>query len=251
VIAPAKPTIVTLSVQQAATELNLDELGVHRLIARRRIAATRVGNAWRILPAAVEKHVAAGAPDQPGPPVEGRWLAPYPRPFHPRGSFQDAMAAAAEEQLVADSAALARVAEADHEPVEVPVTIAGPVLETARQALPTFAQTPEIRELRLQFPTWGHLWAAQQMREFARLHLEQTPSMTPPIQRLYASPEQYAEVVKAASERLSAATFSRTHWVPLEMDGRETKRPVRFVFRADAIMTAVGVTAQQVAALAF
>ncbi len=245
---------VSLSVPQAAADLDVSPLSVARLVARGKLKATRLGNAgqWRILPDQLAKYIAAGVPDLQAVELDGRgWLAEWPRPFSTRGDFAEHLASAAEAALLADPAALERIATADVDLPEYTPSIAGTVLAAAREPLP--GQAPELAGLRERFPTWAAFHFAGMLREYARQIVSSPPRIgTTPAARLYDSPASYAETVKAAGDRLTAAPIARTAWVDVETpEGQASKRPVRLVVPVAGLMTALGLRVPDVADAAF
>ena len=247
-----KPTpTVSLSLDQAAADLDTTPLGVSRLIARGALRATRLGAAgeWRILPDQLGKYIAAGAPDLQTVALDGAgWLADWPRPL---GDFEQTIADAAQHALENDPTALARIAADESEPLEYVVPIVGAVLDAAKQELP--GQLGPVRELRAKFATWTAFHMAERLREYARQIVSQPPRIgTTPAARFFDSPDTYRGVVQAASERLAAATISRTAYIAVETPaGQPTKKPVRLVLPVPALLKAVALTADQAADLAF
>jgi excisionase family DNA binding protein len=239
---------VAMTIDQAAHDLNTTSLGIKRLVARGRLPATRVGDDWRLLPAHVEKYLAAGAPDLQSPVVGGAgWLADWPRPA---GDFETAISDAAQMELEADPAAMARIADARIEPVEYTVPIVGAVLSAAKQELP--ARLPAVRKLRGQFLTWASFYLSEQLRTFARQQIGRTPFLgTSPTARLYESPTSYRAAVDAAGERMTAQSITRIAWVPVDIDGTKTKKAVKLTLPVASLMTALGLRVDDVAALAF
>ncbi len=65
-----------LSIDQAAAELEISPIALHRIIARGRLDAVRLGTdgPWRIAGTELARYIAAGAPDRIGPKLSGNWF---------------------------------------------------------------------------------------------------------------------------------------------------------------------------------
>jgi hypothetical protein len=229
---------VLLSVEDAARELNLRyPVAVNRLIARRRLDATRVGvvdganeGEWKIRREALSQYVAQGAPDLDPPRIDGAWFAQdlqqAARPFP-----QSLSAAAADgSQRLSDKQLLE--ASKGTEQVYVALKVTDAMRRIIGAPVPR-NPIPSAKPLRGQFTTFGDLWLAAALQDVASASVDQIhgpngvkqrlasggaiggPRMykagqqAPRIALFYASPDEYeAAVAIAVANTLQRKVFA-------------------------------------------
>jgi hypothetical protein len=196
-------SIDTLSTRQAAAKLGTSPLAVRRLVARRLIPAavdddddTRI----HIDPGDLARYVEAGMPDFPGPRFDarGRWFF-EPDSFRAAELFCWRCILAVDSQLPSDDELLARFGTAADATVAMETT--GGVEELLAAAVPA-----EFRGAG-RYPDWRTLYLAEKIRRAARAILrrpEERIAGLSALERLYASPEAYERIARAAAAAVRA-----------------------------------------------
>jgi hypothetical protein len=189
------PTAVTspvlLSVSDTAAELNSRLILVRRLIARRRLDATRMlagdgsEGEWKVRREALSQYVSQGAPDLDAPKIDGAWftqdLQQAARPFP-----QALTAAAADgSQRLTDAQVLS--ASKDTNTVYATLKVTDRMRGVINGPVPR-STIPSARPLHGQFSTFGELWLAATLQDFAAAAVDQVLGPHGIKQRLSGSP---------------------------------------------------------------
>jgi len=198
-----------LTVAEAARELELKDRGsrtaelvMMRMIARRRIRASRIGpgGPWRIAAAEISRFIQAGAPDIAPPPIESGWFAP-PEAGTLARSFVAAIIDAAADQVP------------EKLPAERTVAVStSPALRAVLDAQPP-APRARIRgrDSAPQFATWVQAYLVDGLRKIAQNVVGHVGGG---LRALYASPEAYEAATAAAVRKLRAGRIAFTRLYP-------------------------------------
>jgi hypothetical protein len=189
------PTAVTspvlLTVEDTSAELNCRPVQVRRLIARGSLDATRLlagdgsEGEWKVRRPALSQYVGQGAPDLASPRIEGSWftqdLQQAARPFQP------ALTSAASDgsQRLTDAQVLS--ASKNSNVVYATLTVTGPMRSVINGPVPR-STIPSSRPLHGQFSTFGELWLAAALQDFAAAAVDQVLGPHGIKQRLAGSP---------------------------------------------------------------
>lgn len=190
---PANAMIFDL--KDCAVELELPLWGVKRLVARNRLAATRLGpdGGWRVLSSSLVNYVASGAPDLKPGEVAGDWFDnSLDRAAE---KFRDLVVAAARAQL--------------------PVAVKDPnrnggatsyALKLTPEILAAFA-TPPGPTVPSRFATLRDVYLTERLRDFARQAIG-TMFSGSRFLALYDTPQSYRTILDAARAQVLRGSIS-------------------------------------------
>jgi hypothetical protein len=202
-----------LTLTDVAKTLGQPEIGVSRLIARRRLAATRLPGrddkgSWKVTTDALHDYVASGAPDVGGLlSNDGRW-------FVGNGYEGDAFV----EQLAALSRAEIPKGEvlkkliADRQAATPDRTIDLPLTMAANMRKAVYATAPGKR-----YRNAGQQFLASRLRSQAKKIIDGGAFTASPISTLYGSPDAYARITSSALDALkkcSALSYTSVAMLP-------------------------------------
>jgi excisionase family DNA binding protein len=209
-------TASILDVETAAAAINTTPLNLRRLIARKRIKATKLGNQFKVLEGDLSAYVANGAQDFRHPPIGDGWFLADEDTA--AGQFESALSAALMAQIPGNEAAQAVVNKAIAEWNAKPAGRVAPSIVTDY----ALAITPAVRDILARPVTTGKDPAPKyrdQREQFLSVKLRDVlaaryfmkPNLTQPIERLYGSPEDYKTAVAEAWEALMQRKAFATH----------------------------------------
>jgi hypothetical protein len=238
-----------LSVADAADVLTTSPIAVRRLIARRRIKATRLKTRdsrpgeWSILSRDLEGYIGSGAPDLQGPQLDsandGSNPAWFSDPFNWMANrLTDALIKSGEDQSISASGFESQVAvNGPGQTVRVNLKLS-PAMRSLLDGrvdphAPKIPGAPVPTE-----STWFQLWCGMKLHAAAAAIISagvakygiQSPAVT-----LYDGPEQYSEIVGGAVERVAQGVFilySEQRAAPQDGSGANANNiPVRIEYR--------------------
>lgn len=188
-----------LDVADVAKELNVNPIAVKRLIARRRLQATRLGETdqWRITAESLADYVKRGAQDLIGPAVDELWFTDN-LAFQENLFSEKLLAAARDQRLTqADVDQLAKKQPKLEFDLRLKLS---PAMLTVVQGPPGLDAFNPNKEMYARFKDWRELYLAEGLRNQARTAIRKNAKWKarPSIEMLYASPEQYSEITDAA-----------------------------------------------------
>lgn len=184
-----------LTVEHVAAELSTDTLAVKRLIARGRLPATRLGDGreWRVSEDALQQYVTRGAIDFNPPAFNANWFATDD--VANANAFFDAAKEAMREQVLPELPASMVPRKGLGDSVDIEVTLTGKVDALLKQTVPhgmrLAGAEPDSRN-------WREIYLVEQLRSAARVVLGRDRKAGLPLEKLYAGPDEYDRIVKAA-----------------------------------------------------
>lgn len=210
-MATAQSTL--LGTEDLSRELDITRVEAQRLIARKRLKATRLGEdgKWRVRAADLDAYVAAGAKDLrlmetfSGPDLEPGYFD-NSLTYH-ANTFQRCITDACDEQAPSDDALQRKfedMAKDDnlkfHTSIDIEMKRIGKIAELCARPVPKTVTGNLISgNAESRFENWLDLFVTDTFRTNVRTYLNTDGDMREsPFTKLYDSPEEYARIVDAA-----------------------------------------------------
>ncbi|MGC4004686.1 MAG: helix-turn-helix domain-containing protein [Pirellulales bacterium] len=189
-----------LTLKDTANELNTDDIHILRLIARGKLAATRLGETKerRVTREALTAYIDGGAQDLEGPPMAGVW-------FDEKKNLADFFWQKArnllESQRIPAAELKERYIKNDYRSFKVQLTITPEIRDLMNSKPKTTTFTlPDEKPSRLK--TLYEAYAVYWLQHFAKQALTPLGKLVmEPLAKLYDSQENYAEYTGAAMAR--------------------------------------------------
>jgi excisionase family DNA binding protein len=213
------------STKEVAENLSVPEIDIRRLIAKRKLKATQIGESkFSVLDSELDAFVASGAPDlKPPKPIDGDWRLIYP---HYADQFVSAIGLAIAPQQLTDEAVKAQYLKDEQPTFDVTLTASPEVLAVCKQPPPetlgshfTKANDPNLR-----YADWRSLYMGAKLREQVRIVIRDFPSNErmggSPLAGLYSSPDKYEQIKTAtiAAIQRTKILFLRAYTIQCKMD---------------------------------
>jgi hypothetical protein len=206
---------VLLTIDSISAELSISLDEARRLIAKKSIAAARIGadGPYKATAAALEGYVSKGALDarMPGEYVADQdWFTNDLT--YLSAAFESAIISAAAEQIPSDADMRARFATvfADDpykSSIDITLTNTGAIAAVLSRQVPlTIWGTNPTGQVQTRFGNWGEMFAVETFRNMARQVIMDRDPASSPFSTLYESPEDFQSI---ASEAYSTAAQRR------------------------------------------
>jgi len=210
---PTLPAHDFLSIDESATTLETTPLAVRRLVARKTLPATRLGEggSFRIPAADLNAYIGHNAPDLI-PPVWSTQTERANGAFAQR--FADAVIEAAEDQVLSDEQARELFADSPmSDSIDFKLTVTPAIRAVVESPVPASVFAPP-KQQPPDYPDWRFLYLVVYLREAAEKVLRRG-ALGLRGGDIYESPERYTEVVAAATTRVleQKITFSKNHLI--------------------------------------
>ena len=203
---------VLLDVDAVAAELGISNTEADRLVARKFIPATRIGDSgpYKIVPAALEQYVSRGAPDVrwPGEFMAGStWFNDDLR--NSADAFYGAVIEASKEQVLSDEAIRAKfAADLRSTSLDFAIENKGAVADVLSQPVPVSIYAPADAP-KSRFSKWLEVYTTDLLRRVALQGIRTRNLMDVPVDVLYKSPEDFQAIV---DEAYAEAATRRIVW---------------------------------------
>jgi hypothetical protein len=200
-----------LPIVAVAGELGISEIAVSRLIARQRIKAVRLGmdGPWRISSEELSRYIGIGAPDLTPPAFRADWFDHNPTAAG-KGQFAVLMDAAIRDAQPDHAPADDRPTWQQADVMTVELSITAAMIALAKKPIDRTFCPPSLRTQQV-FPDVATAFFTEALRDVVGAMLRGPKAR---LEALYASPEEYNQIVTAATDKLKTRCFTRQAVLP-------------------------------------
>ncbi len=194
-------TVALMNLSEVAHDLSVTPLEVLRLIARKQLRATRLGDSgpYRVTVANLEDYVNRGAADLrlPEYTADRAWFDDSLA--HLADGFSTAIVEASAEQVPSDEALRGHF-ETDprSSTLDYTLKVRGAVAEVLKRPVPVSPFTPRTEQTDSRFLDWAEAFATYTLRKTARQAIQGRNQAAPLLTTLYQSPKDFTAITGEA-----------------------------------------------------